>query len=74
MTYRDPTRWTGRPRVLRPLDPPPGYRPPKVRPSDLGWQGKVEQSRIFVRVLTAILVLLAVATVVLIVAMIATHS
>ncbi|MGD0557557.1 MAG: hypothetical protein ABSA93_21580 [Streptosporangiaceae bacterium] len=74
MTYRDPDRWTGRPRVLRPHDPPPGYRPPKVRSRDLGWQGKLEQSRTFVRILTALLILLVVATVTLIAVMIATHG
>jgi hypothetical protein len=74
MSNRDPDRWTGRPRVLRPHDPPPGYRPPKVKARDLGWQGKLEQSKTFVRVLTVVLILLAVAAVVLIVAMIAAHS
>jgi hypothetical protein len=45
-----------------------------VRSRDLGWQGKLEQSRTFVRILTALLILLVVATVTLIAVMIATHG
>ena len=75
MVFRgDPDRWTGRPtKNLRPHDPPPGYRPPRMPSSDWRWQAKARQSPLFVRVVTVILILLAIATAALIVLMIATH-
>jgi hypothetical protein len=52
-------------------DPSPGNRPDTMPPKN--WQAKALQSRVFVRVLTATLILLAIATAVLVVLAIATH-
>jgi hypothetical protein len=53
-------------------DPPPGNRPDTMPPPK-NWQARALQSKVFVRVLAATLILLAIATVVLVVLAIATH-
>jgi hypothetical protein len=57
----------------RPLhDPPPGNRP-DTTPPPKNWQARALQSQVFVRVFGATLILLAIASVVLIVLAIETH-
>ena len=71
MVYRgDPDRWRS-PDAHHVDDPPPGYRPDTMPPKN--WQAKALQSQVFVRVLAATLILLAIATAVLIVLVIATQ-
>ena len=53
-------------------DPPPGNRPDTMPPPK-NWQARALQSQVFVRVFAATLILLAIASVVLIVLAIATH-
>ena len=53
-------------------DPPPGHRPDTMPPPK-NWQANALQSQVFVRVLAATLILLAIATAVLIVLVIATQ-
>ena len=72
MVYRgDPDRWRS-PDAHHPHDPPPGYRPDTMPPPK-NWQSKALQSQVFVRVLAVTLILLAIATAVLIVLVIATQ-
>ena len=66
----DPDRWRS-PDAHHLDDPPPGYRPDQMPPKN--WQAKALQSQVFVRVLAATLILLAIATAVLIVLVIATQ-
>jgi hypothetical protein len=67
----DPDRWRS-PDAHHLDDPPPGYRP-ETMPPPKNWQAKALQSQVFVRVLAAALILLAIATAVLIVLVIATQ-
>jgi hypothetical protein len=72
MVYRrDPDRRRS-PDAHHPHDPPPGYRPDTM-PRPKNWQAKALQSQVFVRVLAVTLILLAIATAVLIVLVIATQ-
>ena len=72
MAYRgDPDRGRS-PDAHHLHDPPPGYRPDGMPPPK-NWQAKALQSQVFVRVLAATLILLAIATAVLIVLVIATQ-
>jgi hypothetical protein len=72
MVYRgDPDRRRS-PDAHHPHDPPPGYRPDTMPPPK-NWQAKALQSQVFVRVLAVTLILLAIATAVLIVLVIATQ-
>lgn len=72
MAYRgDPDRWRS-PDAHHLDDPPPGYRPDTMPPPK-NWQAKALQSQVFVRVLAATLILLAIATAVFIVLVIATQ-
>ena len=72
MVYRgDPDRWRS-PDAHHLHDPPPGYRPDGMPPPK-NWQAKALQSQVFVRVLAVTLILLAIATAVLIVLVIATQ-
>jgi hypothetical protein len=72
MVYRgDPDRWRS-PDAHHLDDPPPGYRPDTMPPPK-NWQAKALQSQVFVRVLAATLIFLAIATAVLIVLVIATQ-
>lgn len=72
MVYLGP-RWRGafRPRLH---DAPPGYRPPRPRTSPRERQRKAREDQILMRGATVILVPLAVAVLVLIVLIIATHG
>lgn len=72
MVYLGP-RWRGafRPRLH---DPPPGYRPPRHRLPPKVRQRKARQDWILMRATTVILVPTAVALVVIILVIIATHS
>lgn len=72
MVYLGP-RWRGafRPRLH---DPPPGYRPPRPRLPPRERQRKARQDWILMRATTVILVPTAVALVVIILVIIATHS
>jgi hypothetical protein len=72
MVYRgDPDRWRS-PDAHHLDDPSPGHRPDTMPPPK-NWQAKALQSQVFVRVLAATLILLAIATAVLIVLVIATQ-
>ena len=72
MVYRgDPDRWRSLD-AHHVDDPPPGYRPDAMPPPK-NWQAKALQSQVFVRVLAVTLILLAIATAVLIVLVIATQ-
>ena len=72
MVYRgDPDR-SRSPDTHHPHDPPPGYRPDTMPPPK-NWQARALQSQVFVRVLAVTLILLAIATAVLIVLVIATQ-
>jgi hypothetical protein len=72
MVYReDPDRWRS-PDAHHPDDPPSGYRRDPMPPPK-NWQAKALQSQAFVRVLAVTLILLAIATAVLIVLVIATQ-
>jgi len=55
-------------------DPPPGYRPPRLRIPLKERQREARQEWILMRVTTVVLVLLAVAVLVIISVMIATYS
>jgi hypothetical protein len=55
-------------------DPPPGYHPPRPRPSLKDRQRQARQERAFIRVATIILVPTAAAVLVIISLIIATHS
>ncbi len=71
---RRPGRFSRRPGGIYLHDPPPGYRPPKARESLKDRQREAREDWILMRVVTVVLILMAVAFVVIILVDIATHS
>jgi hypothetical protein len=65
--------WSGRAKPLVLHDPPPGYRPPRLRMPLKARQRQAREDRALMRVTTVILILAVAATVVIIAAIIATH-